>query len=232
MTRTLSEGFEELVTMLAPRTIVEVGAHEASFSCKLKKRVPSARVVAFEANPDVHAKYEDEVTSHGVEYVSRCISDVSETVRFSMPIHPKHGAATGMGSVMTDTGYEEFKTYDVPAVPLDDFLGAAADLSSAIWVDVEGAMGKVMGGATRTLANCVALYGEIETKQRWAGQVTDQEVVPILLSYGLVPLLRDVQRHWQYNILCIRDALIDEHVSRRCAEIALQMGSASAVGGP
>ena len=216
--------------MLAPRTILEVGAHEATFSCKLKKRLPSARVIAFEANPDVHAKYQDEVRAQGVEYISQCISDVSETVRFSMPIHPKHGAATGMGSVMTDTGYEEFKTYDVPAVPLDDFLGAEADLTSVIWVDVEGALGKVMGGAQRTLASCAALYGEIETKQRWAGQATDQEIVPVLLSHGLVPLLRDVQRHWQYNILCIRDALIDGNVSRKCVEIALQMGSGAASG--
>lgn len=227
MTRELSDGFEDLVTLLSPRTVIEIGAHEASFSCKIKGRLSAARVLAFEANPDVYTKYQSEVASRGVEYISHCISDVSETVAFSMPIHDKYGAATGMGSVLADTGYEQFKRYDVAAVPLDTFLGESADEPNAIWVDVEGALGKVLGGAERALQSCVALYAEIETRQRWAGQAIDVDIIPILASHGLVPLLRDVQRHWQYNILCVRDRLIDASVCRRCIDIGQKMGSAS-----
>ena len=45
------------------------------------------------------------------------------------------------------------------------------------------------------------LYLEVESEPRWEGQMIDAEVISHLASYGLKPVVRDVQQEaWrQYN---------------------------------
>jgi hypothetical protein len=82
---------------------------------------------------------------------------------------------------------------------------------NAMWVDVEGAIGIVLQGASESLDHCQVLYAEIEQTARWQGQLLDIEVVQLLLTHGLVPLARDVQRRgWQYNCIFIRPSLLSE----------------------
>src|SRR4051812_20597349 len=49
----LETAFIELATALAPELSVEVGAHEARFSERLKTRCPDLHALSFEANPNV-----------------------------------------------------------------------------------------------------------------------------------------------------------------------------------
>ncbi|MEH3144329.1 MAG: FkbM family methyltransferase [Methylobacterium frigidaeris] len=199
----LGETVSQLVTLLRPEIVLEIGAHEAKFSRSMKSQLPQSRVVAFEANPTVYKKFEHDVVGHGVEFLFQCVADDNRTYEFSVPgtdrAHPT------MGSVLKYTQKDVFATYQVPGVRLDTFLNGAKS-SNAMWIDVEGAVGSVLAGASDTLDNCVLLFAELEARERWEGQMLDSDVIRTLLARGLVPVLRDIQRHkWQHNVLFLRE---------------------------
>ena len=81
----------------------------------------------------------------------------------------------------------------------------------AMWVDVEGAVAEVFGGATRTLERTDVVIVEVEAVERWIGQRwLAADVVHRLARSGLQVVARDMQSRWQFNILCVRDGLLAE----------------------
>jgi len=219
VTARLAAQFEELSAALRPALTLEIGAHEASFSKRMRAKLPDARVVAFEANPAVHTRYAKTVVGAGVEYVNKAMAETVSQLRFVVPRADSGRPATGGGSLMevavAPAGTVELM---VDAVPLDAFLGDAADAPNVMWIDVEGAVGRVLQGAERALRACHALYVEVETDHRWSGQIVDVEVVERLLPFGLIPVLRDIQKRNQYNLLFVReDWLAHPEVARALA---------------
>ena len=211
----LGEAVTRIVEYLRPQIVLEIGAHEATFSKTIKSLLPKSRVIAIEANPTIYKKYETIVPTSGVEYVFKCIADENRVYKFSVPgtdrAHPT------MGSVLTYNQKGVFETYDVNGERLDTFLGNSTK-TNAMWIDVEGAIGSVLDGADHSLKNCVMLFAELEARERWEGQILDVDVIKRLSNYGLFPVLRDIQRHkWQHNILFLKpEALSDTKVQTAC----------------
>ncbi len=212
----LADQFARLTAALEPEIVLEIGAHEADYAMSVKKSLPNARVVAFEAHPRVHYWHCDKVVATGVEYLPYCISAESGKTTLRVPMRPdpaNPGEKVSMGSLLVDSNAREFTNYEVEAYRLDDFLGAETARRNVIWIDVEGAIGSVFDGADAALRSCVALYAEVETHPRWNGQITDVQVRERLTTYGLVPVLRDIQRflykkEWQYNVVYVRRELL------------------------
>lgn len=107
----------------------------------------------------------------------------------------------------TDTEYEEIK---VKAVRLDDYFSPAAAEKCCIWIDVEGSTGQVITGGHRLLGQAQVLMIEVEDQPVWQNQWLVGQVVEFLYQLGLVPVTRDFE-WWpdNYNIVCIRDRLLD-----------------------
>jgi len=203
--------FHTLLREVNPEIVLEVGAHEATFSRVMKRLLPERRIVAMEANASVFQKHAEYLQVRGIEYVNLAATDKAGIVSFNVPLKVDHKERATMGSLLTDSQSAAHNVYEVPGVPLDDFLGEDADRPNAMWIDVEGAIGTVLKGATRTLSNCLALYAEVEPTERWPGQMLDHGVIDELAQFGLVPIARDVQRrNWQYNVIFVREALLDE----------------------
>lgn len=196
----------ELVSTLAPPIIAEIGAHEASFSSKMKRRLPETQVIAFEANPEVYDRKKAQVTRAHVDYRNQCISDINGSVKIRVPISNSRTKNT-MGSLLADTRARRFKSFQIGSTTADDAIGP---VGNALWIDVEGAVSKVLSGATRALSCCQALYVEVEKTQRWAGQSLDTDVANTLLDAGLVAVARDIQREWQYNIIYVRQEILEK----------------------
>ena len=218
ITAKLVRCFHRLLGEMKPDTVLEIGAHQAEFSREIKERIlPGARVVAFEANPEVHARHKEMVQAAGVEFRHQCVADENRTYRFDIPVRDGRNLST-MGSLLRDTGEKSFVTHEVEGVRLDDFLGDDEG-TNAMWVDVEGAIGSVLDGARNSLGRCLAFYAEVETTSRWKDQRLDVDVIRQLAEYGLVPVLRDVYRRtWQYNILFIRESeLLNPRVENLCS---------------
>ncbi len=220
VTALLEETFIRLVARLNPGLVLEIGAHEATFSRRIKGALPAARVVAFEANPDVHALHAAKGRMRSIEYHKLCLSDRPGTVQFQVPTVDGKTATT-MGSMLAGIKFPGGAVYEVEATTADDFLGDGAGLPNAIWLDVEGALGRVLAGAERTLGSCVALYAEMETVPRWAGQHIDAEIIRVLQGHGLHMVLRDCARPTQYNGLFLRrEAMAEPVVLQLCRKMA------------
>jgi FkbM family methyltransferase len=207
----LNQGLEHLVMrlsqMLAPEIVLEVGAHAAEFSRQMKVALPLARVVAFEANPPVHARHRGACERAGVEYLSSCVGDVAGTAKFRVPRAAEGHLRLCMGSILEGDNNADSVEYDVPMVTLDGFLGAAVSKSNVMWVDVEGACGNILAGAQDAMRSCQLFYVELETRQVWRGQSTDAQIIPALAQLGLYPVFRDMQRAAQYNALFLHESV-------------------------
>jgi FkbM family methyltransferase len=227
-THLLEAAFTGIVARLAPAVVLEIGAHGAEFSRDLKTKLPAARVVAFEANPQVFARYHDVCEEAGIEYLHLCVADAPGALRLRVPVSRRDGEPRlRAGSILPDllkAGKSfDFVEHEVEATSVDAFLGEGAGTTPvALWIDVEGAVGAVLEGASKSLDACVAVYAEIGKREHWAGQLLDRQVVDLLALHGLVPQLRDSPRDAplaQYNGLFVRrESLADSTVTELCAQ--------------
>ncbi len=206
----LDELFHDLVRLSGPDTFVEAGAFDAAASRRVRRELPTTRVVAFEANPHSHAHFRADAEAAGVEYLNVALSDSPGTVtlqlvtrRGGMPVDPVRGdhslrTRTRAGAEDDDIAYEQV---DVAAVALDDVLPEVGRV--AMWVDVEGAAAEVLGGATSVLGRCDVVKIEVEEELFWEGQWRSRDVLAHLIGHGLLPVARDIQGVNQYNVIAL-----------------------------
>ena len=206
----VEQAFRDLCIELTPTVSLEVGAHEATFSRWLKAEVPSAHCVAFEANPYVHDKFAEGLDGTGVEYHHLAVSETNGTVDLGIPRrfhNPLRGRRFGkrrtsrMASLSHHRYAERTETVPVPSVPLDDFVSVNDDDVVVAWIDVEGASGPVLNSGEKVLSHASLVYIEVENEQVWRGQWLDVDVARFLADCDLVPVLRDIQRPHQYNVI-------------------------------
>lgn len=216
--------FHRLCADLEPTLSVEIGAHEAGFSRWLKGQVPRARCLAFEANPYVHEKYAGALAGSGVEYHHLAVSEVDGTVELGIPRqlrNREHGRRFGkdrdsrMASLAPNLQAEETETVTVPSVVLDDFVTATDDDVVVAWIDVEGASGPVLRSGKALLSRASLVFIEVETEPVWEGQWLDLDVARFLAGCGLVPVLRDVQRKHQHNVVFASTAIATDRRTAR-----------------
>lgn len=203
--------FHELIALTNPVLFVEAGAYKGEASRKVKHNHPSCRVVAFEANPYNYQKYAGELgfEAAGIEYRNLAVTDEAGPVTFHLRAR-EHGEdlrkVTGNSSLLrrqnSDTEYEELT---VDGVTLDGFFGDDPAEPVCLWVDVEGASGHVLRGATELLRRTELVLIEVEEKPLWADQWRSLDVIEFFLSAGFVPITRDAEYDQQYNIIFVRD---------------------------
>lgn len=201
--------FQELCVELAPTLSLEIGAHEAGFSARLKRQSPGTRCVAFEANPYVYEKFAARHAESGVEYLHMAVSETNGTVELGIPRHFQNARGrrftktrtNRMASLSSHRYAEETELVSVPSMRGDDFVQVAQDDVVVAWIDVEGASGAVLESTARALSHASLVYIEVENESVWDNQWLDLDVARFLATCGLVPLLRDVQRPHQYNVV-------------------------------
>ena len=207
----LTEFFFQLVRVLQPNLFIEAGAKDASSSKYARRFIPDARIVAFEANPFTFDRFKGGFAKDEVEYLNLALSNEVGSIAFNVNIG-NDGAprADGRGSLMRfDGDFEDVSgTQEVTAdaTTLDIFFQDYAYDSCALWVDVEGASEVVLGGASETLSKADVVIIEVEDREYWANQWLRGDVVTKLYQHGLVPLSRDFQSRYLYNIVFVRQS--------------------------
>ena len=200
--------FMGLLQRLQPGVTLEIGAHDATFSCNAKKLLPAAEVVAIEASPSVyeHQKTLTDFAGLGVQYRNNAVSDTDGEVVFYEHAPGGSKAESKIGSLLhrNSGAGEEVR---VKAVTGDALLEKHAKSDNAcLWIDVEGAIEKVLKGLRKSLEarKIAALFIELETHTVWRDQWLDIDVLRFLLGYGYVPLLRDkFPSGSQYNMIFV-----------------------------
>jgi FkbM family methyltransferase len=200
--------FFNMIRALQPDVFAEAGARNAANSMKVRHSAPKARIIAFEANPHNHAYFSEryDYAAHGVEYRLQAVTDYVGPVTFKLLMQEGdlvHKPTSGRSSLLTrekdDVRYEDVT---VPGTTLDAALDGS-DGRAALWVDVEGATRQVLGGAAYTLTRTDLVMIEVETRPYWQGQWLHTDICAHLMESGLVPVARDFEYRFQFNLLFV-----------------------------
>jgi len=215
--------FHRLTQRVDPTITLEIGAFEAGFSRWARTTLPEARVTAFEANPYVYDRFRDEVTAAGVEYLNAAVGPETGTVKLNLPVD-RNGTVRDkvnqIASLTTHHRTENYEIVEVEGVRLDDAVPTTANDRVVAWIDVEGALDVVLAGSKETLSRAAAVYVEVERTPMAPAQWLDVDVARWFREIGMVPILRDLQRPHQYNLLLVSEALaLDRKVAKIAASV-------------
>lgn len=207
----LEDAFLALAIEFAPDLSVEIGAHEASFSARLKRNRPQVQALAFEANPYVFEKYLNapDNSINSIEYKNVAICNKTGFVDLYIPTKwPKgsFGKTNAISSLLPRTNkHFEYEIVRVPALTLDDALDNIDFRKAIAWIDVEGGQRDVIEAAPKFFSQASAIYIEVETTEVWSGQTMVDEVSNLLAPHGFVPVLRDNLAEIQFNKIYIKN---------------------------
>jgi FkbM family methyltransferase len=218
--------FVDILREIGITDVVEVGAHDATFSSTVVERLTGARVVAFEANPYVYDIYKKTMRPD-VEYRNEAVSDsVGEKtlfvpIRLSAKVGTRDlpmGNTTASLSRRVDPNAVETEV-TVPAITLDLLIQTMTKggerVRAAAWIDVEGAIAGVFEGGKEALSTSIeAIYVEVEEQRAWLGQWLASDVDSHLSSYGFECVARDCETSWQHNRIYLKKSSINSNVRR------------------
>ncbi|WP_052396253.1 FkbM family methyltransferase [Kutzneria sp. 744] len=216
----LDDLFHDLVLRVEPRVFVEAGAYEAAASLRVARALPECRVVAFEANPYVYARFSriTDFAAGRVEYRRQALAAEKGEVSFFVVAESSSWCddrVEGYNSLLTRAGGDwlgdvEYEEVTVAATTLDhEFADTAGPF--AMWMDVEGAARTVLSGSAAFLSECDVLKIEVEESAFWRDQWLVGDVVAELAGHGLTPLARDAETPQQYNVLFGSRRLLARH---------------------
>ncbi len=220
----LIELFFGLIDDLDVGRFVEAGAKEADASQRAAAGRADRDVVAFEANPFTHRRFEERLRETRVDYRHLALSESPGTIKFNVRRNADgNPIADGQGSLLGRASYKPgyVEGVEVEAVTLDSFFaerdgGTISPARVACWVDVEGASSMVLRGAQALLGRTDVLMIEVEGRPAWDGQEwLWADVVEFVRGFGLVPIARDAQSRFQFNIVFVRDSLVKSPQVRR-----------------
>lgn len=224
--RRLIECFQTLCRLVEPTVVLEIGAHEATFSRWAAESLPDARVLAFEANPHVHALYAAELARARVDYRNLAVGAATGEVQLNLPTAiagRKRDLTSPMASLAVHTRAEDHIAITVPSVRLEDHLSLGPADRCVAWIDVEGASDAVLCGSESLLDRVHAVFIEVEKRTTWEGQWLDTDVNRFLGARGFVAVARDLfvkHRSHQYNAVFVRASLARR---RRTARLAARV---------
>lgn len=210
----LAHFFFQIVRVSQPELFIEAGAKDARTSIRARRYLENARIVAFEANPHNYARFRKnkELEQGKIDYLNYALAEKTGTLTFRIKkerdgekLNPIAGDNSILTRVEQGVVYEEVT---VPSTSLDDYFEGNTK-SCCLWVDVEGATKEVLLGARRLLDQASFMIVEVEDRPIWEGQWLRKDLSPYLFDRGLVPIARDFQSRYQYNIIYVKDWMID-----------------------
>ena len=207
----LEKLFFRIVTELSPSLFVEAGAKDASASRRARRHLSDARIVAFEANPHTYKRFSDpeKNNTQRIEYTHMALCDYTGDVTFNVRKIEGRASADGSGSLLKSQSADEDNiAVTVNCTRLDSFFDGHEADGLTIWMDVEGANKPVLTGADKLFPKIKALFIEVQDRPLWEGQWLTRDVSTYLHSKGLVPIARDFQSRYLYNILYVQKDII------------------------
>jgi FkbM family methyltransferase len=215
--------FKQLALHINAKISMECGANEAGYSKYIASALPSCKIYAFEANPIVFNHYvQQEAFPANMEYINKAVSDKNGFVTFFAPSLKETGllsTTAGIGSILRQES-KSFPDWDeqdvtVESITIDSFLNSFPQFYNvAMWIDVEGANKELLSGAQISISSGkIAIINiEVESKPKWKNQWTDIDVIEFFSNNNYIPLLRDNQFRYQYNICFINKSYFDAKV--------------------
>jgi FkbM family methyltransferase len=229
----LRDLFLDLQPALTPRVVLEIGACEATFSQLARERLRKAKIFAFEANPHNFERWNASRKLEGkrIEYLPLAVADTTGTATLYMQkerggdeVSPFTGSNSLLERSKDDVRYEEVT---VETITAHEFLASRGLTEKRVsaWIDVEGAIDKVLVGFAESMSQLVSLHCEVEDMPKWRQQWLWHDVQAYLAQHGFVPVARDFEYAGQHNVVFVRqDMLVLPKVRRAIARHYSRLG--------
>jgi FkbM family methyltransferase len=207
--------FSRLLRPFEIATVCDVGSLDGADSLLFRRMLPTARILALEANPRNFElmKADEELRRESIHVMPFAASDRDEEAPFYVVRANYSGGRDrgrrGMSSLHKRHDESQLdKVVQVRTVRLDSLLGAEplVDGPIALWIDTEGMALEVIRGAAGVLQSTRMLHVEVET-ERCIGrnQKLFVDVEKTLTEAGFILLATDrPQRQMQFNALFVR----------------------------
>lgn len=241
--RTLNTGllFRALLRPLRIDTVCDVGSMDGTESRAFRARLPAARILAFEANPQNFRRMLADARLHaaGVELIEAAAGAFDGSAPFYV-------VGADFDSQDIRRGHSSLRRRDAPSGPLQEVRVRTVRLDSlllneagrlALWIDVEGLALEVLEGARGILDRTQLLHVELESIPCISeGQHLAPEAIALLTEAGFDEIAIDQPRGTpQFNAVFLRrgqDAATLRRVRgtlswgfmrRRCAAVAARV---------
>jgi FkbM family methyltransferase len=182
--------FEGVLKILKPDIILDVGSRDGQEALRFKNLCPSSTVVAYEANPHQFRKMAvNPLLARGIVLRNVAVASANGTTSFYVARADYEKAEDrnnnlGQSSLLPN-GIDTQEKVAIETVTLDEELKRLAkqnDVTTALWIDVEGAEAEVFQGLA-SLRNTVKLiHVECATRPKRAGQKSMYHLQEMLQS--------------------------------------------------
>lgn len=200
--------FFELVKDSSIDCLLEVGAHQAETSRRFIELKPGARAVAYEAAPAIYRAALAMGLPSGMTLENCAIGARSGEARFFVPKDEGHREwGSTRKRLLNPVSVQEIA---VPMITLAE-AGARAtagrtDRNAALWIDVEGSVLDVLTGGAAFLRQQVGvIYTEVYDTAVYENSGTILRLLELLLDSGFIPVARDNQWRWAWNLLVVHE---------------------------
>ena len=212
--------FLNLLYMLKPKLILDVGSMDGADSIRFRHMSPQSKIIAFEANPYNYAKMKNNpyLSELNIDVRNRMVSSKEGKGIFYI----SKGALAGMdsGNMGTSSSMKSVNAEDVAeeievdTVRLDEVIGIELQPADwvAMWIDAEGAGYNVLSSAIGAKKQIALLHIEVELAEYWIGQKLKDEVIQLADELGLVLLARS-KNDKQQDLVFINAQLLRDRAS-------------------
>lgn len=142
--------------------IVDAGAHSGLFSALVKRRNPSCRLVAIEANPELHSVIRSNLESYSRwDLIPKALSDTTGPTSFFVSPEATQTSALSMESAET-FGLQPSKKIAVDSTTIDSLATELSlDRIDVLKLDIQGAEARALKGASHFLPRIGKLLIEV-----------------------------------------------------------------------
>lgn len=185
----LRDVLDSIAIATKPDVICDIGCFNGEEIARFKKIVPTASCYAFEANiRNINNYINTRSDIDGVVVNNVAVADYDGEIEFNIldAEGEQEDWRRAAGSLNERTDGVTGQKIRVPCTRLDTHFATqiAANCTFLLWVDVEGALDRVIAGGHKLLSRTIALRVEIERHQYWAGQKLAHETVAEMERLG------------------------------------------------
>lgn len=187
----MRSAFDALLMSMKPSIVCDVGSYNGDEAARFRRLLPEAYVFAFEgseSNIERFMKPRDDLRH--VEIRRLALSDEDgETTFYIMDAEPDGIDWRWMANSLNPrTDGHQSTPVTVPCARLDTVFAdeIVKGHTFALWIDVEGALDRVLAGAEKLLTRTVALKAEVEHSAFWKDQKLAHDIVGRIEAQGFI----------------------------------------------
>lgn len=200
--------FFSLIKILKPDLVCDIGALDASTSLFVRKLLPHARVIAFEANPNNFALIKENISiyKNRIKIEQKAVWNKNMPLFFYLEQFTDESDMLHRGWSSTRKRTENCALANektkVVGIRLDTYVLNLKNQPKniALWIDVEGGSYEVVEGMSeiRNLVKLVSL--EVETKEVWLNQKLESSVIEIMKKMDFILIAQGFNEH-QHDLI-------------------------------